>query len=53
MTIPDTMQAARLTRHGGPEALELATVPVPSPLASLTMVSMRIAPRSPPTPCNG
>lgn len=38
MTIPDTMQAARLTRHGGPEALELATVPVPSPAVGEVLV---------------
>ncbi|MEJ2886074.1 zinc-binding dehydrogenase [Actinomycetospora aeridis] len=31
MTIPDEMHAAVLTRHGGPEALELRTVPVPRP----------------------
>src|SRR5690625_1301836 len=31
MTIPDTMLAARLREHGGPDALELTEVPVPSP----------------------
>lgn len=31
MTIPDTMTAARLLRHGGPDALEVVDVPVPSP----------------------
>ncbi|GHD31021.1 alcohol dehydrogenase [Nocardiopsis kunsanensis] len=30
-TTPRTMRAARLTRHGGPEALELAEVPTPVP----------------------
>lgn len=30
MTIPTTMQAARITEHGGPEVLEVAEVPVPS-----------------------
>ena len=31
MTVPETMLAARLLRHGGPEALELARVRVPTP----------------------
>lgn len=31
MTVPDTMLAARLRKHGGPDALELTEVPVPSP----------------------
>ena len=31
MTVPGTMTAARLLRHGGPNALEVAEVPVPSP----------------------
>ena len=30
-TVPRTMHAARLTRHGGPDALELAQVPTPAP----------------------
>lgn len=31
MSLPTTMRAAILRRHGGPDALELAEVPVPSP----------------------
>jgi NADPH:quinone reductase-like Zn-dependent oxidoreductase len=31
MTVPDTMRAAVLTGFGGPEVLELRTVPVPRP----------------------
>ena len=38
MTIPDTMRAARLTRHGGAEALELATVSTPSPAPGEVLV---------------
>lgn len=41
MTIPDTMRAARLVRHGGPEALELAEVAVPQPAAGEVLVEVR------------
>lgn len=31
MGVPNTMRAVRITKHGGPEVLELAQVPVPAP----------------------
>ncbi|MFC5137440.1 zinc-binding dehydrogenase [Actinomycetospora rhizophila] len=42
-TIPDAMQAAVLTRHGGPEALELRTVPVPRPERGEVLVRVTAA----------
>ncbi|MCA1189868.1 MULTISPECIES: zinc-binding dehydrogenase [unclassified Saccharopolyspora] len=40
MTVPSTMTAARLTGHGGPEALELADVPVPVPAEGEVLVQV-------------
>src|SRR5689334_20807969 len=41
--LPETMDAAVLTRHGGPEALELRTVPVPRPGAGELLVRVTAA----------
>ncbi|MFR9732030.1 zinc-binding dehydrogenase [Saccharopolyspora sp. MS10] len=38
MTIPQTMLAARLVGHGGPEVLELVEVPVPAPAEGEALV---------------
>lgn len=38
MGLPETMRAVRITRHGGPEVLELAEVPVPAPAAGEVLV---------------
>ncbi|WP_037569907.1 zinc-binding dehydrogenase [Phaeacidiphilus oryzae] len=38
MTTVETMRAMRITRHGGPEVLEAATVPVPAPQAGEVLV---------------
>jgi NADPH:quinone reductase-like Zn-dependent oxidoreductase len=43
MTLPDTMLAARLVRHGGLDALELVDVPVPSPVEGEVLVEVRAA----------
>ncbi|MDD7941938.1 zinc-binding dehydrogenase [Actinomycetospora lutea] len=43
MSIPDAMPAAVLTRHGGPEALELRSVPVPRPAAGEVLVRVTAA----------
>lgn len=43
MAIPPTMRAARLVRHGGPEALELADVPVPTPAAGEVLIRVGAA----------
>lgn len=40
---PSTMLAARLIRHGGPDALELSEVPVPSPAAGEVLIRVRAA----------
>ncbi|WP_016908111.1 zinc-binding dehydrogenase [Streptomyces xiaopingdaonensis] len=36
--MPETMRAVRITEHGGPEALELAEVPLPVPQAGEVLV---------------
>jgi NADPH:quinone reductase-like Zn-dependent oxidoreductase len=41
--IPQTMQAAVLTRFGGPEALEVRSVPVPRPARGEVLVRVRAA----------
>jgi NADPH:quinone reductase-like Zn-dependent oxidoreductase len=41
--VPETMQAAVLTRFGGPEALEVRTVPVPRPGRAEVLVRVRAA----------
>ncbi|MEV1011312.1 zinc-binding dehydrogenase [Streptomyces sp. NPDC049881] len=38
MGVPETMRAVRITRHGGPEVLEAAEVPVPVPGAGEVLV---------------
>lgn len=38
MGVPDVMRAVRVTRHGGPEVLELAEVAVPAPQAGEVLV---------------
>ncbi|WP_461296945.1 zinc-binding dehydrogenase [Streptomyces harbinensis] len=40
MTLPDTMRAVRITRHGGPEALEPAQLPVPVPQKGEALVQV-------------
>ncbi|WP_129787941.1 zinc-binding dehydrogenase [Promicromonospora panici] len=40
MSVPTTMRAARITGHGGPEMLELAEVPVPSPQPGEALVQV-------------
>ncbi|WP_127782840.1 zinc-binding dehydrogenase [Rhodococcus sp. X156] len=46
MTVPETvsaatMQAVRITAHGGPEVLEVVQVPVPAPAAGQVLVQVR------------
>ncbi|WP_043497146.1 zinc-binding dehydrogenase [Georgenia sp. SUBG003] len=43
MAAPGTMLAARLVGHGGPEALELAEVPVPAPAEGEVLVRVGAA----------
>lgn len=43
MTVPDTMLAARLTGHGGPDVLELVDIPVPAPAAGEVLVRVGAA----------
>lgn len=43
MDVPTTMRAARITGHGGIEALESAEVPVPVPRAGAVLVEVRAA----------
>ncbi|MBA0049707.1 Zn-dependent oxidoreductase [Streptomyces sp. AJS327] len=38
MAVAEVMRAVRITRHGGPEVLELAEVPVPTPGAGEVLV---------------
>ncbi|TQM11670.1 zinc-binding dehydrogenase [Pseudonocardia kunmingensis] len=38
MAVPETMRAVRITQHGGPEVLERAEVPVPTPQAGEVLV---------------
>jgi NADPH:quinone reductase len=40
---PETMPAVRLGRHGGPEVLELARVPLPEPAAHQALVRVEVA----------
>ncbi|MBR8742689.1 zinc-binding dehydrogenase [Nocardiopsis sp. MG754419] len=42
-TLPRTMRAARLTRHGGPEALELVELPLPTPESGQVLVRVSAA----------
>ncbi|GAB3728381.1 zinc-binding dehydrogenase [Nocardiopsis nanhaiensis] len=42
-SVPKTMRAARLTRHGGPDTLELADVPTPAPAAGEVLVRVSAA----------
>ncbi|QDQ98333.1 zinc-binding dehydrogenase [Tomitella fengzijianii] len=41
MSTPDTMTAARITRHGGPEVVETVRAAVPAPGASEALVQVR------------
>jgi NADPH:quinone reductase-like Zn-dependent oxidoreductase len=41
--LPDTMRALRFGKYGGPEVLEVATVPIPRPAAGEVLVHVRAA----------
>jgi NADPH:quinone reductase-like Zn-dependent oxidoreductase len=41
--LPDTMRAVTLTRYGGPEALDVGTLPVPTPLPGEVLVRVSAA----------
>ncbi len=43
MTVPETMRAGRITAHGGPERLEIVTVPVPEPARGEVLVEVAAA----------
>ncbi|MBL0885944.1 zinc-binding dehydrogenase [Myceligenerans indicum] len=43
MNIPTTMNAARITAHGGPGALEVTQVPVPTPASGEVLVAVSAA----------
>ncbi|MFD7510145.1 zinc-binding dehydrogenase [Streptomyces sp. NPDC059853] len=43
MTVPETMRAVRVTRHGGPEVLERARLPLPAPRQGEVLVRVAAA----------